>query len=106
MFRGKLPTLGGWLLLTLCAFGLFLYLLLQGTTLLRQGVTTQGVITGVGTVNCGGDQEDWRQKFSVQFTDRTKHGYTSTISQCRYEGFDASPGDSVTFFFNDTATTE
>ena len=35
----------------------------------------------------------------MQFTDRTEHGYTSTISQCRYAGFDASPGDSVTIVY-------
>jgi Protein of unknown function (DUF3592) len=99
MFRRKLPTLGGWLLLTLSAFGLFLYWLLLSTTLLRQGVTTQGVITGVGTVNCGGKTSRWRQKFSVEFIDRTGQGYTSTISQCHYAGFNASPGDSVAIVY-------
>jgi Protein of unknown function (DUF3592) len=99
MFRRKLPTLGGCLLMILAVFGLFLYSLLQGTTLLRQGVTTQGVITGEEPVNCGGKTARWKQKFSVEFTDRTGQGYTSTISQCRYEEFDASPGDSVAIVY-------
>jgi Protein of unknown function (DUF3592) len=99
MFRRKLPSLGGWLLITLFAFGLFLYWLLLGTTLLRQGVTTQGVITGAEAVNCGGKTSRWRQKFSVEFTDRIGQGYTSTISQCHYEGFNAFPGDSVAIVY-------
>lgn len=100
MFRRKrLPPLGGWLLLALTAFGLFLYTLLSNTNLLRQGVTTQAVITAVRPVKCGGKTPYWGQKFSVQFTDRTGQGYSSTISQCLYAGFNASLGDSVTIVY-------
>jgi hypothetical protein len=100
MFRGKRSTLGGWLLFALIGIGFCALKLLPQTNLFWHGITTQGVITGVGTVYCGG----WhpmtsQEKFSVQFTDRTGQGYTSTISQCDYEGFNASPGNSVAIVY-------
>ncbi|SRR6266567_5154016 len=105
MFRRKRPTLGGWLLFALIGIGFCALELLSQTNLLWHGITTQGVITGVGTVSCGGKHPSRRQAFSVQFTDRTGLTYISTISQCDYGGFNASPGESVTIVYLPNAPT-
>jgi uncharacterized protein DUF3592 len=97
MFRRKRLTLDGGLLFVLLILGISAIELLVSTSLLWHGVAAQGVITGVVTVRCPRSSE--RQLFSVQFTDRTGQGYTSTISQCDYEAFNVSPGDSVAIVY-------
>ena len=67
------------------------------TQLLKSGVTVQGIIVDERP-GCGG-RTSTGQVFSVQFTDRTGQTHTGTFDQCRYSGFDASPGDSVTIVY-------
>ena len=97
MFRRRQLPLGGWLIGVLIALGFFVLRMLSSTSLLWHGVTTQGVITGVGTVSCG--RSGTVQEFSVQFTDHTGQVDISTISQCEYSNFNASPRASVTIVY-------
>ncbi len=97
MFRRKQLTLGGWLIVVLIALGYFALGMLSSTSLLWHGVTTKGVITSVGTGSCG--RSSTGPVYSVQFTDQTGQTQTSTISQCTYNDFTASPGDSVTIVY-------
>lgn len=99
MFPRTQFTLSRVLLLVLVVFILSLFWLLQSTSLLWLGVTTQGVITGVETDVCAGRPANREQKFSVQFTDRTGQTQIGTFSQCDYSGFSASPGDSVAIVY-------
>ena len=99
MHRPKQPTLGGWLLLALLGLGIFATYLILDTSLFWRGVTTQGVITDVATVNCMRRSGGMGQEFSVQFTDRAGQVHTSTISQCDYSGFNASAGNSVVIVY-------
>ena len=99
MYGRKQLTLGDGLLLALIGLGIFASLLLSNTSLLWNGVTTQGVITDMATVNCGGRSGGMGQEFSVRFTDQAGKVHTSTISQCGYSGFNASPGDSVAIVY-------
>jgi hypothetical protein len=77
--------------------------LLANTNLLRNGVTTQGLITNVvEDRNCGQDNE---QTYSVRFVDQTGQVYTGTFSSCDYS-FDAPLGSSVAItYLPDTPTT-
>ncbi len=96
MFRRKQLPLGGWLLLVLFLLSGFVRNMLSSTSLLWHGATTHGVITSVGTESCG---RSTGPVYSVQFTDQTGQTQTSTISQCDYSYFTASPGDSVTIVY-------
>lgn len=89
--------LGGCLLIVLFFLIIGVAALLSSTNLLSHGVTTQGVITNQGTVGCG--RSGTKLEFWVQFTDQTGQVHTSTISQCDYSGFNASPGDSVAIVY-------
>jgi len=92
-------TSGGWLLLVLLILGAFAIALLQDTYQLWHGVTARGVITGVGTVDCGNyKHHDQELTYSVRFIDQTGQAHTSTISQCD-SSLNASPGDSVTIVY-------
>lgn len=95
----KKSPLGGWLFIAAFALGGFTIVLLLNLNLLWHGVAAQGVITDVATVNCGGRSGQMWQEFSVRFTDRAGQVLTSTISQCDYSGFNASPGESVAIVF-------
>jgi Protein of unknown function (DUF3592) len=97
MFGRKPPTLGGWLLIALVFLSGFGIKLLSSTSLLWHGVTTHGVITSVGTESCG--KSSTGPVYSVQFTDQTGLTQSSTISQCTYSDFTASPGDSVSIVY-------
>jgi hypothetical protein len=105
----KVP-LGGWLILA--AFILLLCILEQAsnTNLLSNGITTQGVILSEGTVFCGRSSSQLAtggaESFSVQFSDQSGHEHTGIISQCKYSGFNATTGESVTIVYdpNDPTT--
>ena len=97
MFRSKQLPLGGWLIVLLIVLGFYTLRMLSSTSLLWLGVTTKGVITSVATQSCG--RSGTLLVYSVQFTDQTGQTQTSTISQCDYSGFTASPGDSVTIVY-------
>ena len=88
---------GGLLLVVLPVFGFFAIKLPADTSLLRQGAAAQGVIVGERYISCV--EAETRNTFSVQFTDHTGQVTTSTISQCDYSDFNASPGDSVTIVY-------
>src|ERR1700730_17352586 len=96
MDRRQSISLGGGLLIALFFFCWSAIGWLSTTNLLRHGVTAQGAIVGKQTISCG--KTGTKNIFSVQFTDRTGQGHTSTISQCSYS-FDASSGDSVTIVY-------
>src|SRR5215472_4974230 len=96
MYPRKIPLEAG-LLLLLLLLGISAIELLVSTSLLWWGVAGQAVITGVVSVVCSKSSD--RHLFSLQFTDRTGRGYTGTISQCDYETFTASPGDSVAIVY-------
>jgi Protein of unknown function (DUF3592) len=97
MFGRKQLTLSGGLLLFLFALGIFAIQLLSDTSLLWHGVTTQGVIVDEQATSCW--KRGTKNILSVAFTDQTGLVHTRTISQCDYEGFNASPGDSVTIVY-------
>jgi uncharacterized protein DUF3592 len=90
-------TLGGLLLLLLFLLGFTALSIPLSLNPLWHGVKTQGVITGVGKAICS--LKSTGQVFSVQFTDQTGQVHTSTISQCDYGGFNASPGSSVSIVY-------
>ena len=98
MYRNRVQiTLGYWLLACLLILGFFVILLLSNTNLLRNGVTTQGVIVNYQAIYCG--KSGTKNIFSVRFTDQTGQAHTSTISQCDNSDFNAYPGTSVTIVY-------
>jgi flagellar biosynthesis/type III secretory pathway M-ring protein FliF/YscJ len=97
MFRRIQLPLGGWLLLVLSFLGFSAIGLQSSTNLLWHGIAAQGVITNSEAIKCG--KYETGNAFSVQFTDQTGQAHTSTISQCTYNDFTASPGDSVTIVY-------
>src|SRR5690349_2344489 len=103
MFRRIYLNLGVCLLLALIPLVFFGVKLLPDTSLLRQGITTQGVIVSKQPIGCG---RKIGCIFSVRFTDQAGQAHTSTISQYNFAGFTASPGDSVTIVYlpNDPGT--
>lgn len=97
MSRKRFP-LGGWLIVVLIASGYYALRMLSSTTLLWYGVAAQGVIVNEQGIRCGKSSSG--QEFSVQFTDQTTGlAATSTISQCDYSDFNASPGDKVAIVY-------
>jgi hypothetical protein len=107
MFGRTRITLGGWLLLVFLLLGYCAVALLSSTFLLWHGVPTQGVIFNVQTFGCGSRSGSGSKKlFTVQFTDRSGQAHSSTIDQCTYSNFNASPGDTVTIVYlpNDPIT--
>ena len=96
--KSRRVPLGGWLILA--AFILLLFILEQAsnTSLLSNGITTQGVILSEGTDFCGRPSSSQLatggvESFSVQFSDQSSHEHTGIISQCKYSGFNATTGE-------------
>ena len=99
-------TLGGWLIIVLILLGVSSIELLLRTSLLWHGVTTQGVITDVGTFSCGDQGTLPGEAFSVRFTDRTGQVHTSTFQSCDWGSpndyaapSNTSPGSSITIVY-------
>lgn len=97
MVRRKQLTLGGWLLIVFLILGIFAYRLLSSTNLLWHGVATKGIIVTEQPISCG--KSGMRNIFSIQFTTQTGQAHTSSISQCDFADFNASPGDSVSIVY-------
>jgi hypothetical protein len=109
--KSRRVPLGGWLILA--AFILLLFILEQAsnTNLLSHGITSQGVILSEGTDFCGRPSSSQLatggvESFSVRFSDQSGHEHTGNISQCKYSGFNATSGESVTIVYdpNDPTT--
>ena len=100
----KIP-LGCWLILAAFLLLLSILQLVSNSTLLSQGVTTQAVVLSEGPDFCGRASSSQLatggvESFSVQFSDQSGQVHTGNISQCKYSGFNATTGESVTIVYD------
>ena len=109
--KSRKTPLGCWLILAAFVLLLSILQLVSNSTLLSQGVTTQAVVLSEGTDFCGRPSSSQLatggvESFSVQFSDQSGQVHTGNISQCKYSGFNATTGESVTIVYdpNDPTT--